>query len=195
MSTDFAKWLAEAMQKAGLNQSEIARRLGQQLGRTVQRSQVNKILLGNRTIRADELLALRNILGEAPLPTKKRPATVPLRGRILSGGHAIMDDAGGAVEAPYDATVRTAALTVEGNSLYPQAEQGWCLFYEDTRSPPAAGSLGKLCVVELDDGRIMVRRIEPGANDGTHDLWAVNAPPIKGVRVLWASPVTWIKPR
>jgi hypothetical protein len=193
--TQMTEWLAAAIERAGINQSEVSRKLSLAVGRTIHRSMVHKMLTGERLIKADELLALRNILGEAPLPRQIRATTVPLRGRILQGGHAIMDDASGTVEAPQDATVRTSALIVEGNSLYPQVEQGWLLFYEDTRSPPAAGSLGKLCVVELDDGRLLVRRIEPGATTGTHDLWAVNAPPIKAVNVVWASPVTWIKPR
>lgn len=54
---------------------------------------------------------------------------------------------------------------------------------------PAAGELGRDALVELADGRRLLRRLAPAADPDRFDLTAYNAPTLPGVVVVGARPV------
>ena len=58
--------LSAAIEKSGLSQREVSKRLG------MQSSYVNKILKGNRTLDYVELLDLANVIGISPLTLLKQ---------------------------------------------------------------------------------------------------------------------------
>lgn len=58
-------WLTEGLEQAGMSQAELARQLGDTLSRSIPRSAVNKMVLGLREIKGDEMLAIAGILGIA----------------------------------------------------------------------------------------------------------------------------------
>lgn len=101
----------------------------------------------------------------------------------------------GEVEMPPDAPDSTVAVEVRGDSMFPLAEDGWLVYYDETPRPPTDDLVGKLCVLSLEDGRVLLKRLGPTRGAGLFDLFSTNAPPIVGVRISWASRVTWIKPR
>lgn len=60
-------WLRDAIKRTGIGQAELARRLTETLGRSIDRAAVNKMLSGGRDIAADEMLSIAKITGQ-PLP-------------------------------------------------------------------------------------------------------------------------------
>lgn len=90
-----AKWVAEALEKSGLSQAELARQLERQLGRSIDRAAVNKMCLTRlkpgqkrRKVAADEMLAIEQITGHAA-PAEMRPAlSVPLLSSVQAGRFA-----------------------------------------------------------------------------------------------------------
>jgi SOS-response transcriptional repressor LexA len=61
-------WIQEALQQSGLSQSELARRLTEKLGRSIDRAAVNKMAKGTRNISGEEMLAIEALTGH-PAPT------------------------------------------------------------------------------------------------------------------------------
>lgn len=78
--------------------------------------------------------------------------------------------------------------------MYPVADDGDLIFFDDKRTPPTDDMIGKLCVVCLLDDRVLVKRLHRG-RAGLYNLTSANAPPMSDVPVVWAARVTWIKPR
>ena len=64
---DLTKWLTEILDSTGWSQTNLADRLSQYLGQRIDRSMVNKMVLGKRSISAYEMLAIADI-SKAPLP-------------------------------------------------------------------------------------------------------------------------------
>lgn len=98
------------------------------------------------------------------------------------------------VEAPANATDNTVALGIRGASLGPAFDQG-LVFYDDVRSPVTSDLFGRLCVVGLEDGRVLVKLLR-NAGDGTFHLISntVEEPLLNQV-VEWAARVTDVRPR
>lgn len=88
-----------------------------------------------------------------------------------------------------------AALEVVGGAMRGIADDGWLIFFEDVRQPPTKQLVGKLCVLEVADGRVMVRTLQPGRKKGRYDLESSTEPTLRDQQVVWAARVTWIKPR
>lgn len=55
--------------------------------------------------------------------------------------------------------------------------------------------IGKLCVVGLDDGRILVKQLKRGQLPGRFNLLSNTEPPIYDAAVVWAARVTHMTPR
>lgn len=95
---------------------------------------------------------------------------------------------------PPTANRDTVALVVRGDNMLPMAENGWIIYYDNTSNPPSDEIIGKLCVVTLRDGRVLVKRLYKGREPDTWDLHAPNASPLLDQAVESAAKVTWIKP-
>ncbi|WP_293854427.1 helix-turn-helix transcriptional regulator [uncultured Alsobacter sp.] len=70
------EWFIEAMKKSGISQSEMSRRLSAHLNRVFHVTYVNRIVMGQRQIGGDELLAIRDILSVA-LPSEQPSEVKP----------------------------------------------------------------------------------------------------------------------
>jgi hypothetical protein len=101
---------------------------------------------------------------------------------------------GDAPSAP-NATHRTVAVEVRGDSMHGTAEDGWLIYYDDRRDPPDESLLAQLCVVALADGRVLVKWLHAGRGPGLFHLESANAPTMRDVAVEWAARVTAIIPR
>ena len=75
------------------------------------------------------------------------------------------------------------------------ADDGWLVFFDDDRKAPTPALLGKLCVVELKSGDILIRTLQPGRKKGHYDLESATEATMRDQKVAWAARVTWIKPR
>lgn len=62
-----SEWLQKSLKQSGMSQAELARLLTTELGRSIDRAAVNKMVNGARKISADELVAATKIL-KAPTP-------------------------------------------------------------------------------------------------------------------------------
>lgn len=129
-----------------------------------------------------------------------RPAvrSVPVVGKVGAGARAFFfDDQGDLdeVDPPTGTSDETVAVEVEGDSMG-SSFNGWLVFYDDVHRPVRDNLLGHLCVVGLDDGRILVKTLRRArGKPGLFHLLSNNEPPITDVEVQWAAKVRLMKPR
>jgi len=90
---------------------------------------------------------------------------------------------------------KTVAVEIRGDSMRGIGEDGWLFYFDARREPITDDLLGELCIVGLDDGRVLVKTPYRGRAEGTYDLESTNAPTIRGVRIDWAGLITAIIPR
>jgi transcriptional regulator with XRE-family HTH domain len=190
------QWARSAIDQSSLSQAEIARRMTEVLGRSIDRAAVNKMHKGTRNLSADEMLALARITG-VTIPEGSGPITVPLIGYVAAGAVAhFFDDQGefDQVEAPPGANNDTRAVEIRGDSLGSIFDR-WLVFYDERRSPITSDLVGKLCVVGLDDGRIMIKRIRRSKTPGLFHLESNVEATITDVSIEWAAMVKNMVPR
>lgn len=98
------------------------------------------------------------------------------------------------VMPPADGTPKTVALNVKGTSLGPAFDES-IIFYDDVRSPVTPDLHGRLCVVGLLDGRVLVKILK-NAGDGTYHLFSNTMDePMLNEPVAWAARVKGVRPR
>lgn len=135
--------------------------------------------------------------GEGP-QSDDTTATVAIVGFVGAGSVATLFSEGQGpfdeVEAPSNATPNTVGLSVRGTSLGPAFDEG-IVFYDDVRSPVTEDLHGRLCVVGLEDGRVLVKVLR-SAGDGTYHLISNTAEePLLNEHVAWAARVKAVNPR
>lgn len=124
--------------------------------------------------------------------------TVPLVGYVGAGAvahyYASGDGALDQVEAPEDATEKTVAAEIRGESMGPLLER-WLVFWDEVRNPVTADLLGHICVVGLPDDRILVKQLKQASAPGRFHLISNNEAPMLDVEVMWAAKVKGMRPR
>jgi len=174
---------------------ELSRRSG------VSYDNVNKYLAGKvekprgatlsalaRALEVDELWLEKGI--DPDNPTR----LVPLKGFIGAGGHIEAIEQGPEeIEAPADSHPDTVAAEIRGDSQLPVLHDGWIIYWSIAK--PAYEMINQLAVVQLSDGRIMVKTLRNGSKPGMYTLTSFNAADIVDVPVDWAAKIDWIKPR
>ncbi|MDJ0950628.1 MAG: helix-turn-helix domain-containing protein [Alphaproteobacteria bacterium] len=197
----------DLLRSAGRSQKDLADHLG------VNPSAISRLISGERRLTAEEAqkmaqylnISLSKILGVF------HGNIAPLHGRTFSvlnyvgaGGkvYPIDDYEPGTgmyeVELPPNLEPETdwIALQVRGDSMYPQMEDGWLVWYRRQTDGVNPDSLNRISVVKLtEDGSVMVKRLRPGRQPGLYDLESVNAPPIRDAELEWAEPIAAIQPR
>lgn len=124
--------------------------------------------------------------------------TVPLVGYVGAGAAAYffgdqgqLDD----VPAPEGASETTVAVEIRGDSLGALFDR-WLVFYDDVRRPVTADQVGRLCVVGLKDGRILIKKIQRSrARQGLFHLLSNTEAPILDVEIDWAAKVLNMVPQ
>ena len=177
----------------GWSQDEAAAALG------TTRNQYAKLEGGSRRLSDKWIKRAADAYGIDPgdVVTDKRNA-VPVAGYVGAGSEAhFYSDAQGPfdeVPAPEDATERTVAVEVHGESLGPFFS-GWLVYFDDRRSPVTDDLIGRLCVVGLDDGRVLVKKLLRGRGGRGFELHGQFGEPIATADVLWAASVKSVAPR
>ena len=123
--------------------------------------------------------------------------TVPVVGYVGAGAETeFFGEQGryGEVRAPDGATPNTVAVEVRGESLGPLFDR-WLVFYDDVHRPVAADLVGKLCVVGLEDGRVLVKKLQRSRTKGLFHLLSNTEAPILDVPIEWAARVKGLAPR
>jgi hypothetical protein len=195
--------LQEARASAGFDEASLAARalgikeptyLGHENGSRGFRSRADQYAR-KYGVSLEWLLTGRGPRDRRPEPrTAKR--TVPLVGYVGAGAEAHFMAAGelGEVEAPDGSSDSTVAVEIRGESLGPLFDR-WIVFYDDVRRPVTADLVGRLCVVGLDDGRVMVKKIRRSKSRGLFHLISNIEAPILDVAIEWAALVKNMVPR
>lgn len=191
----WAARLQATFNKKGWTKAELARRAN------VSYDNVNKYLAGKvDKPRGQTLSALAHALGVDELWLEKgidqdNPIRmVHLKGYIGAGGHIEALETGPEeIEAPADSHPDTVAAQIRGDSQLPVLQDGWIIYWSVAK--PALEMLNQLAVVQLSDGRIMVKTLRNGSRAGLFTLTSFNAADIVDVPVDWAAKIDWIKPR
>ena len=98
------------------------------------------------------------------------------------------------VDAPEYATDDTVAVEIRGDSLGPLFNE-WLVFYDEVRSPVTPDLVGRLCVVGLPDGRVLIKKLARSRAEGFYHLLSQTEDPILDVEIDWAAKVTGMTPR
>lgn len=133
---------------------------------------------------------------KAASPTDRR-RTVPLVGYVGAGAethffgdHGPLDE----VAAPEGATDETVAVEIRGDSLGALFDR-WVVYYDDVHRPVTPDQVGRLCVVGLSDGRILIKQIKRARGGRHYHLLSNTEPPILDVEIDWAARVINMVPR
>lgn len=128
----------------------------------------------------------------------KATRTVRVVGYVGAGAQThFFDDQGDLdeVPAPDSASDRTVAVEVRGESLGALFDR-WLVFYDDVHRPVTTDQIGRLCVVGLRDGRIMVKKVQKSrGRNGLFHLLSNTEGPILDVEIEWAARVINMVPR
>lgn len=187
--------LNEKFRATGWSKAELARRS------EVSYDNVNKYLAGKVEKPRGKILAdLARALGvdelwlEKGIDPDNPTRLVPLKGYIGAGGHVEAIETGpDEVDAPADSHPDTVAAQISGDSQLPVLHDGWIIYW--SQAFPASSMINQLAVVQLSDGRIMVKTLRNGSHPGLFTLTSFNAADIVDVPVDWAAKIDWIKPR
>lgn len=122
--------------------------------------------------------------------------TIPVKGQVGAGGVVIPEtDQGelGRIDAPPNARSNTVAVEITGDSLG-RLFDGWYAVYDDAHDPPHDSLMGELCVLQLADGRMYIKRLAKGRGK-RFTLESNYEAPIENVVVTWAAKVKTMVPR
>ena len=162
------------------------------------RNQYAKLEGGSRRLSERWIKAASDAYGVDPGEVvTERIATVPVAGFVGAGtemhfyaeGQGPIDEA----PAPDGATADTVAAEVRGDSLGP-IFAGWRVYFDDRRAPVTDDLIGRLCIVGLTDGRILVKVVSRGRGPGRfvlHGQFGDASPDAEGA---WAARVTAVMP-
>jgi hypothetical protein len=188
--------LREILRQTDWDQSELATRLKVSQP-TISRWMDDKKPQEPKIKQRDRIVALAEKHGIVNGHNKGAYRTISIVGYVGAGGQVAYGEGQGpfgeAPMPPKDATARTVAVVIRGDSMAPLAD-GWTVYYDDRRDPPTEDLFGKLCVVGLQDGRVLIKTLVQGRKPGHFDLYSNNAPPLLDQAVDWAARVSWIAP-
>lgn len=121
---------------------------------------------------------------------------VELGGKIGAGGSILFDESPDKqeVERPPLALGRMMALQVVGDSMFPRYDEGAIVYVRRDHEGVLPQYLGRECAVHLSDGGTFLKILEEGTEPGKYNLRSHNAPLMRNVEVIWASPVLFVRP-
>ena len=126
-----------------------------------------------------------------------RSGTVPVAGYVGAGTemHFYSESQGPFDEAPApeDATTHTVAAEIRGQSLGPLFD-GWRVYFDDRREAVTDDLIGRLCVVGMADGRVLVKQVLRGKAEGRFELHGQFGEPVLDAEVVWAARVSSMMP-
>jgi phage repressor protein C with HTH and peptisase S24 domain len=136
--------------------------------------------------------------GIAPEPDEPAVPKVRVIGYVGAGAeaHFYAVDPGDLdeVDAPEGATDDTVAVEIRGDSMGSFFDR-WIVFYDDVHRPVTLDLVGKICVVGLEDGRVLIKKLQTSRQQGLFTLLSQTEPPISDVVVEWAAKVRCIVSR
>lgn len=194
--------------KAGITVQQLADRAG------ISRGYLNELKRGDKRMNVDIMNKLSKPLGiKAHMLMSGAVDRIPIIGSVGAGGEVYpFDDmpllpraiVPGEeeyincewIDAPpgvYPEGI--VALRVKGNSMMPFMPEGTIVYYaERFESGAPDHCLSTLCVVQMRDGRTLLKMVRKGHSHGKFDLQSYNMETITDVDLAWCAPVVFIKP-
>lgn len=178
------------IKRLGINQHRLEVLAGLKVGT------IKDLRRGKTTIlRADKWQKITNVISEDV------SRLVPVLGYVGAGAVVFpIDDhaLGGAmeeVECPngFDPS-KYVALRIKGDSMLPMLRAGWLIFYTRDNEGVPHDCVNQICVVKLDDDRMMVKELRQGSAPGAYHLISHNAEPLFDQPLQWAAKVVDIRP-
>lgn len=182
--TKLQDWLKAAIAFSGISQAELGRQLSATLRRNIDRAAVNKMTKGGRAIAGDEMLEIERITG-FNLPVEDSYCQAPLIGYVTDGSSVIVLEQGigdKMVESYRGAPKNTKAIEIKTDSLG-AAFNGWLAHYDDVLDYVPDQYLGLVCVVWVDDGRVLFRQVFKAEIDGLYTLRSTFEPPMHEIKI------------
>lgn len=200
MTTPLAGRIRSIRITLGLDQAEFGERLGVGQSTVARWEKGSTPKIG--ALQSIAELARTTVESLTGIDELSRPLSnaVPIVGYVGAGASVLtFDDYSesepiGYVERPAFIDGRAVAVEVQGDSLFPMAENGWKLIYAGEQTLIEADILNRLCVVCLVDGSMLVKRVIRGSTSGRYHLLSTNAPMIEDAQVQWAARVKAIIP-
>lgn len=199
-ASNLANWIDQGLARKGRGAvTELANRLN------LTTDKISKMRDGGpngRRPRASELPIIEDYFAEpSPARISRRVGQargVRVIGYVGAGAAAHRYDLEASdldeVPPPLGSGDKTVAVEIRGDSLGANFDR-WLAFYDDVRSPVTQDLIGRLCVVGLDDDRVLIKKILAGRLPGTFDLISERGEPIRAVRIKWAARVKNMTPR
>jgi SOS-response transcriptional repressor LexA len=131
------------------------------------------------------------LTGKGAAPTKK--GGVPLIGNVGAGAavYPLESTVFEHIEPPPGCPDGAFALRVVGDSMYPVYEDGFILICIPVIN--ITDIVNRRAVVDLEDGRRLVKRVTNGSRSGLFTLSSHNQSDIRDVRIAAAARIRWIE--
>lgn len=85
------------------------------------------------------------------------------------------------------------AAIIRGDSMFP-LKDGWLVFWRKDCDGVPEECVGALCVVQVENGPMLIKDLRVGTRKGLFTLTSWNAPPRENVAVSWAAKIIDIRP-
>lgn len=185
------KKLRRLRKAAKLTQEKLAK-----LAHTSQQ-QITKLENGKRKLSVMWASRIAPHIGTSVESLVGLDSLVSIVGYVGAGGQAFYGDGQGELgEAPRPPgfPIEGVALIVRGDSMPGVADDGSVIYYAQRNEQPTDDMLGKVCVICLPDGRVLLKRLLRGSAPGLYDLMSTGYPMLRDQKVIWAARVDWIRP-
>jgi hypothetical protein len=130
-------------------------------------------------------------LGLRPNGKKGERPKVPVVGYVGTGGQvhpfAIERDDLDKVDLPR-APMSTVALVIRNEDLGPYLNH-WLALYNSVRRRASPDMIGKLCMVALEDGRILIGQIRRGPRDELFNFITSTGKTVESAAIVWAATI------
>jgi transcriptional regulator with XRE-family HTH domain len=157
-----------------------------------------KLERGERRLTEDYIMRAAKAFGVDETDVIAERRTTRIVGRVGAGAeahfYADADEDYEEVPQPPNASEQTVGLEINGDSVG-AFFNSWLVFYDDVRSPVTPDLMGKLCVVETLEGKVLVKKLMRGSEPNRYHLLSQTESPIENAELLWAAEVTAMTPR
>lgn len=182
-------YVKDVLKRSGLNATQLAKAIDvspSTLTRPIN-SPEHPHSISGRTLEK-----IAEFMGEnLPLSLNPNKRTVPVVSYVGAGAEVFpFDEVFEEIDAPPGAPKESFAVIIQGDSMYPMFFDGDHLVVEWIDDP--RDLIGdRSAIVELKDGRRLVKQMTAGAQLNTFTLLSHNSPAIPNVRVKRAARIIW----